>query len=112
MRRLLIILRHALAELGGGNAHNRVRRCVVIVVAAKDFDPQRPFLEVFSITGQGVLDHKAQKTREPLAVAEVGARHHAIQLLAYCAFCGFAWAVVDLTCRSVHQSLTGWKKRL
>jgi len=81
MRRFLIILGHAFANLRRRDADNWVGGGIVISVPAEDLDPQGPLFDVFSFPGEGLFGDKAEKCWEALAMAEEGVCQEAIELL-------------------------------
>ena len=58
---ILIVLGYAFADLGRGNANNRIGCRVVVDASAEDFDPQRALLDVLRVTRQSVFDYKAKE---------------------------------------------------
>src|ERR1035441_3540390 len=70
MPRILVILRHPLANLRRSHANDGIYGRVVFRISAEDLDSQSAFLDILRRAGQRLFDHKAQKDREPPAVAE------------------------------------------
>ena len=77
---VLIILREAFADLGGGCADDRIEIGVVIRFAGEDFNAQGAFLEFPRMSVQRALDYIAQQVRVSLAVLEEGVGEYPFQL--------------------------------
>jgi hypothetical protein len=72
----VIVLGDSLANLGGGDADNRLGIGVVIRRPAEDLDAECTFLQLICLPIQTFLNHIPQKCRVALAAAEMRAREN------------------------------------
>ena len=61
---ILIILCHAFANFRGRDADNWIGGCVVLRIAAENFNSQSPFLDALRFPSQSLFHHKAEKGQE------------------------------------------------
>ena len=80
MSRVLIILREAFTDLGGGCADHRIEIRVVVRFTRKYLDAQGALLELPRMAVQRAFDYIAQEVRVSLAVLEERVGEYPLQL--------------------------------
>ena len=78
-RRLPVVLRQSLADLGGPHPDDGIFRSVVIGDTSKHLDADDPLLQQFILTFVAVFHHRAEKFSTLVALAEGRARQFFIQ---------------------------------
>ena len=78
-RRLPVVLRQSLADLGGPHPDDGIFRSVVIGDTSKHLDADDPLLQQFILTFVAVFHHRAEKFSTLVALAEGRARQHSIE---------------------------------
>ena len=81
-RMVTVVQQQAAAHFTCGVTHNRVRARVVIGLAAKHLGSERPLLKHVGVARERGLDNVTKQGRIALAVAELRAAQHRLQLCA------------------------------